>query len=120
MSDSCDHGLVVKSCLTLATACAIAHWAPLSMELSRQESWRGLECPPPGDLPDPGIKPTSPALAGKFFTTSTTWEASEEPQMARDTFSFSPNGAMSVAPSRNHDLQIHQPKISGIESPKTF
>ena len=36
--------------------------APLSMEFSRQESWSGLPCPPPGDLPDPGIKPMSPAL----------------------------------------------------------
>ena len=38
----------------------------------------GLLCPPPGDLPDPGIEPTSfasPALAGRFFTTSATWEA---------------------------------------------
>ena len=46
--------------------------APLSMEFSRQEYWRGLPCPPPGDLPDPGIKPTSlisPVLAGRFFTT---------------------------------------------------
>ena len=37
-----------------------------------------LLCPPPGDLPDPGIEPVclmSPALAGRFFTTSTTWEA---------------------------------------------
>ena len=52
--------------------------APLSMRFSRQEYWSGLPCPPPGDLPDPGIKPTSlmsPALAGGFFTTSTTWEA---------------------------------------------
>ena len=46
--------------------------APLSMRFSRQESWRGLPCPPPGDLPYPGIKPRSvkcPALAGSFFTT---------------------------------------------------
>ena len=45
---------------------------------SRQEYWSGLPCPPPGDRPNPGIKPTSlmsPALAGEFFTTSTTWEA---------------------------------------------
>ena len=38
-------------------------------------------CPPPEDLPDPGIEPTSlmsPALAGSFFITSTTWEAQEE------------------------------------------
>ena len=52
--------------------------APLSMAFSRQEYWSGLPCPSLGDLPDPGIKPTSltsPALAGGFFTTSTTWEA---------------------------------------------
>ena len=39
------------------------------MECSRQEYWSGLPFPLPGDLPDPGIKPTSPALAGRFFTT---------------------------------------------------
>ena len=37
------------------------------MGFSRQEYWSGLPFPPPGDLPDPGIKPVSPALAGKFF-----------------------------------------------------
>ena len=46
--------------------------APLSMGFFSQESWSGLPCPPPGDLPSPGVKPASvasPALAGKFFTT---------------------------------------------------
>ena len=52
------------------TACQ----APLSIEFSRQEYWSGLPCPPPGDLPDPGIEPVSPALAGGFFATSATWE----------------------------------------------
>ena len=47
----------------------VAHQALLSMGFSRQEYWRGLPFPPPGDLPDPGIKCTSPALAGGFFTT---------------------------------------------------
>ena len=41
----------------------------LSMEFLRQEYWSGLPFPPPRDLPDPGIKPVSPALAGEFFTT---------------------------------------------------
>ena len=40
-----------------------------------QEYWSGLPFPPLGDLPNPGIKPTSPASAGGFFTTSVTWEA---------------------------------------------
>ena len=45
---------------------------------SRQEYWSGLPCPPPGDLPSLGVKAVSlmsPVLAGRFFTTSTTWEA---------------------------------------------
>ena len=45
----------------LATHWTAAHQAPPSMGSSRQESWSGLPCPPPGDLPDPGVKPTSPA-----------------------------------------------------------
>ena len=42
--------------------------APLSMEFARQEDWSGLPFPSPGYLSDPGIEPTSPALAGEFFT----------------------------------------------------
>ena len=60
------------------TLWTVAHQNPLSMGFSRQEYWSGLPCPPPGDLPRPGIEPTSlmsPALAGRFFTTSTTWAA---------------------------------------------
>ena len=60
------------------TLSIIAQQAPLSMGFSRQEYWSGLPCPPPGDLPDSGIEPaslTSRALAGRFFTTSATWEA---------------------------------------------
>ena len=44
------------------TPWTVARQAPLSMEFSRKESWNGLPGPPPGDLPDPGIKPRSPAL----------------------------------------------------------
>ena len=56
----------------------VAHRAPLSVGFSRQEYWNRLLCPPPGDLPDPGIKPAflmTLGLAGQFFTTSATWEA---------------------------------------------
>ena len=61
----------IRLCVTLWTA---ARQAPLSGRFSRQKYWSGLPCPPPGDLPDPGTEPaslTSPALAGRFFTTST-------------------------------------------------
>ena len=54
------------------TPWTVAHKAPLSMGLSRQEHWSGLPFPPPGDLPNAGIKsalPLSPALAGRAFTT---------------------------------------------------
>ena len=67
------------SCVRLfATLWTVALQAPLSMGLSRQEYWSGLPCPPPRDLPDPGIELTSHYVscnAGGFFTTSTTWEA---------------------------------------------
>ena len=45
-----------------ATPWTVAYQAPPSMEFSRQECWSGLPFPSPGDLPDPGIKPGSPAL----------------------------------------------------------
>ena len=45
-----------------ATPRTVAHQAPLSMGFSRKEYWSGSPCPSPGDLPDPGIKPRSPAL----------------------------------------------------------
>ena len=60
---------------------ALAHRAPLSMGFSRKEYRSGLLFPSPGDLPDPGIKPTSlisPALAGRFFITSATWQGQHE------------------------------------------
>ena len=60
------------------TLWTIAQQDPLSKGFSRQEYWSGFPCPPPGDFPDPGIQPVSlasPALAGRFFTISATWEA---------------------------------------------
>ena len=54
--------LVPKSCPTLVTTWTVACRAPLSMGFSRQEYWSGLPFPSPGDLPDPGIEPKSPAL----------------------------------------------------------
>ena len=57
------------------TSWTVACEAPLSMTYFQREYWTGLPFPPLGDLPNPGIKPVSPALAGRFFTTSATWEA---------------------------------------------
>ena len=55
-------GLVAKSCLTLVTPWTMALQVPLSMGFSRQEYWSGLPFPSPGELPNPGIEPRSPAL----------------------------------------------------------
>ena len=66
------------SCPLKAILWTVACQASLSMGFSRQEYWSGLPYPPPGDLPGPGMEPTSlmsPALEGGFFTTSATWEA---------------------------------------------
>ena len=64
-----------------ATLWTVAHQATPSMGFSRQEYWSGLPCPPSGDLPDPGIEPTSllsPAFVDRFFTISATWETQTE------------------------------------------
>ena len=53
------------------TPWTIACQTSLPMEFSRQEYWSGLPYPPLGDLPNPGIEPLSPALAGSLFTTET-------------------------------------------------
>ena len=67
------------SCVWLfVTLWTVARQTPLCMGFSRQEYRSGLPCLPPGDLPNPGVKPmslTSPTLAGRFFTTIATWEA---------------------------------------------
>ena len=60
-------GLVAKSCLTLATPWTVAHQAPLSMGFFGQTYWSGLPFPSPGDLPDPRIKPGSPALQADYL-----------------------------------------------------
>ena len=67
---------VAQSCPTLCDPWTVAYQTPLSMGFSRQECWTGLPFPSPGDLPDPGIEPRSPALQadallseppGKFY-----------------------------------------------------
>ena len=59
------------------TPWTVAHQATLSMEFSMQEYWSRVSFPTSGDIPDPGAEPKSlgsPALRGRFFTTSTAWE----------------------------------------------
>ena len=66
----CVHALLLSCVLLFVTPWTVAHQAPLSKGFSRQETWGWLPCPPPGDLPDLGIKLKSlvfPALAGPFF-----------------------------------------------------
>ena len=64
LARSCWCCLITKSCSD-----SVRHQTPLFMGFLRQEYWSGLQFSSPGDLPDPGIKPMSPLLAGGFFTT---------------------------------------------------
>ena len=68
---------LLQSCLTLCKPLDCSPPGSSVHGILQTES--GLPCPPPGDLPNPEMEPLSlmsPALAGKFFTTSATWEAS--------------------------------------------
>ena len=64
---------VVQSCPTLCDLWTVVGQAPPSMGFSRLEYWSGLSCPPPGDLPDPGMEPRSPTLQAD----STIWATRE-------------------------------------------
>ena len=81
--------LSLFSCVWLfVTLWTVTCQALLSLGFSRQEHWSGLPCPPPGDLTDPEIEPSSlmsPALAGGFFTTSATLEWSESYSVTSDS-----------------------------------
>ena len=70
MEDSIVKVKSLNRVLLFATPWTVAHQAPPSMGFSRQEYWSGLPFPSPGDLPHPGIEPSSPALqadAGRCF-----------------------------------------------------
>ena len=74
-----------------ATLQIVSHQAPLSMGFSRQQNWSGLPYPPPEDLPDPRIELVSlmsSALAGRFFTISTMWEAHMHIYIHTNTYSY--------------------------------
>jgi len=78
-----------------ATLWTVARQAPLSTGFSRQESWSGLPCPPPGNLPNPGIKPASLTSADRFFTAGATWKVC----YSMDQFSSVAQTVSSVAQS---------------------
>ena len=88
----------VRLCVTPWT---VAHHAPLSMILSKQEYRRGLPFPPLGNLSNPGkdVQPVSlmsPAFTGKFFTSSATWEScrkSKGPQILSTSREAGPLGS---------------------------
>ena len=63
------HAQSLSSVWRFVTPQTVSGQTLLSMGFSKEESWSGLQFPPPGDLPDPGIEYVSPALAGGFFTT---------------------------------------------------
>ena len=82
------------SCVRLSVIpWTVACQAPLSMELSRQESWSEVVVPSPGDLPDPGIRTQVSRTAGEFFTIWATREAQEY-------WSGSPSGLQGIFPNQ--------------------
>ena len=91
----CLHSKSLQSCLTL---CDSIHCSPpgsLVHRIFQAKNWSGLPCPPPGDLPAPGTKPTylmSPALACGFSTTRTMWEAPLTKDKVMANISYIENG----------------------------
>ena len=96
----------------LETLWTVCH-APLSVGFPRKEYW--LPCPPPRDLPDPGIEPeslTSPELAGSFFTTSATWEAQWEASISPLKYALcasfgAEDGVRAMVRVRAHRVAMH-------------
>ena len=100
-------GLATKSRPTLATPLIVARQAPLSMGFSRQERWSGLSFPSPGDLPNPEIKPRSPALQADLLPTELLGKPSENVKMWYRTKN-QPEEAMGVrvVSHRSHGLVL--------------
>ena len=76
--------------MIFATLLTIAHQAPLSIGLSRQENWSELSFPAPGDPPVRGIQPESPALAGRHFTTEPPRKPREAGCLRKDSMRMPP------------------------------
>ena len=111
---------VLRHVQLFATPWTITLQAPLSMGFSLQENWSGMPFPPSGDLPDPGVKPTSPAshaLAGGFFTI----EPLGKPSRNHNSLSlsrglpYSSDGKESACNAGDPGLKNHQ--FSSVQSP---
>ena len=95
------------------------------MGFPRQEYWGGLPSPPLGDLPDPGIEPTSPALAGEFFTTGTAGKPKnlfkvQSKRMNNHTLSSVPRDRGTAAsPWTTLEEPIQAPRWQSKRRPKT-
>ena len=77
-----------------ATPWTVAHQAPLSMRFSRQEYWSGSPFPTPGDLPDPGIEPRSPALQADALSSEPPGKPLESPAPQVDSLPLSHPGSL--------------------------
>ena len=111
----------LQSCLTLCDPWTVAHQAPLSVGFSRHRSRSGLPCPPPGDLPKPGIEPaslTSASLAGGFFTPRATWEALLGPHRTPYKGMEAQGGSTSLRSQRQQAVKLDTPTgwLSNIRS----
>ena len=91
---------------SFATSWTVAYQASLSMGFSRQEYWSGLSFPTPGDLRDPWIEPTSPALVSGFFTSPSPWKAHS---LTCYTKSFTPCSSHPLQPSVSCPLPPQTP-----------
>ena len=101
-----------ESVWLFVTPWTVAHQAPLSMGFFKQEYWNGLLCPPPGDLPDSGIKPSTRVshIAGRFFTVWT---------IISVQFSSVAQSCLTLWDPMNHStpgLSVHHQQFPGVHS----
>ena len=113
-------GLVAKSCLTLAAPWTIAFQVPLSMGLSRQECWNGLPSPSPGDLPNAGIEPGSPALQVDSLPTELQGKRTNSQMLLSVQFSYSVMSDSATQWTAAHQISLSNSqnllKLMSIES----
>ena len=86
--DLSTHVCMLSHNRLFATPWTVAHQPPLSMGFPRQEYWRGVPFPTPGELLDPRIQPMSPELAGRFFYHSDTWKTRLSTHMSTQRLEF--------------------------------